>query len=276
MLNIKKNLNAIVRKIESQKPIILCITNIASINDVINVCSYINAIPVISTELNDAKSILINANALLINIGTINHEQLSLIKKIYAYAKKLNKIVVVDPVGYGISKIRTKIIDNILNDNYTNVIIKGNQTEITKILDKNLQVNSVNNSLTVNLMQSKKIVKEISQKYNKPIIMSGKNDIFCYKNDLYIINNGNDKMNLISGTGCMLGALITCFVSVTKNVTIGCVLALLIFAIVGEMAFENFKENIHGAKNEILSQLPLILNNDKIVLKYAKLIHENQ
>ncbi len=275
-INVKKTFSNIKKKLDNNKPIILCITNFVSINDVANICASINAIPIMSNDINDASNIIINASSLLINIGTIDKTQNNLILKIYKLAKKYNKLIVLDPVGYGISNIRTKVVDLILNDDYSNIIIKGNQNEIMKIYDKSIEIKSVNNELNnISIIELKKVIKNLSNKYNNKIfVATGKYDVIGNNKLNYVINNGVKELEMISGTGCMLGGLIASFISVSNNILKATALSCLLFSIAGELAIKNNKGIIASAKISLLDNIVLLLNDLNNIEKLKKINYE--
>ena len=58
----------------------------------------------------------------------------------------------------------------------------------------------------------------LAQKYNCIILASGKTDVVTNGNDIFGVQNGTPQLANITGTGCMLGALCGCFVSVSPDI----------------------------------------------------------
>ena len=69
------------------------------------------------------------ASALLINIGTLSTPWIKSMHKAAAKARELGKVWVLDPVGAGATKVRTKMAtDLVLSHKPT--VIRGNPSEI--------------------------------------------------------------------------------------------------------------------------------------------------
>ena len=83
------------------------------------------------------------ANALVINIGTLSKSQNELMRNSANQAKEINKPIIFDPVGAGVSALRNDMTKEIV-ENYPLALIRGNMSEIkaiTQLINLNLNEN---------------------------------------------------------------------------------------------------------------------------------------
>ena len=106
-------------------PLIHNITNYVTVNDVANVLLAAGASPVMS-DGGDEKEITAISGALNINIGTLNKSTIHAMFSAGKTANKLNRPVVLDPVGAGASTLRTKTALKLIKKNKISVI-RGNK-----------------------------------------------------------------------------------------------------------------------------------------------------
>ena len=122
----------ILKNVRQKSPLVHCMTNYVTVNDVANMVLACGASPIMSDEKEDVKDITSICNGLCINIGTLNKRT---IKSMFIAGKKANQlghIVVLDPVGAGASKLRTKTALNLIKKVHFDVI-RGNISEIKAI-----------------------------------------------------------------------------------------------------------------------------------------------
>ena len=133
MENIIERIPLLLENIKEKNPLTHCITNSVTINDCANAILAIGASPIMTEDIREIEEIEKIANALVINIGTINKIQEELIYNACEHANKNNIPIIFDPVGVGMSKLRNEITLNLI-ENYKLSAIKGNMSEIKKII----------------------------------------------------------------------------------------------------------------------------------------------
>lgn len=197
-------------------PLVVCISNQVTMNEMANVLTSIGASPIMTNDIRECTDLLnlckIYGGSLLINIGTINQSQEELIYKAVEIANAIGIKVILDPVGAGASKLRTQICLNLL-EKYKINILKGNQSEINAILyaTKSKGVDGTN-ALDLS------IAKECAQKYNLVCLMTGEIDSLATPYIYKGIKGGNKMLKNVSGTGCILGAIIAAYAAITDEV----------------------------------------------------------
>lgn len=213
-------------------PLIHCITNPISINQCANVILAIGARPIMAQHPKEAGEITSTADALLLNLGNITDVRIKSMKISARAAYKKNIPFVIDCVGVACSKIRRKIALKIVAK-YKPAIIKGNYSEIYAMYKSGYKSAGVDSDKGLDAGVILKAAKEIAVKYECVILASGKTDIITDGKKTYLMNNGCKQLSHITGTGCMLGALATSYLSKTEPIY-AAVLACAMLSIAGE------------------------------------------
>lgn len=175
-------------------------------NDAANVLLSLNQSPFMAEYCREAYEITKNSDALLVNLGTLNETKLKGIKESLKSAKDNNIPITLDPVGASATKIRLDASLYYLN-NYPINILKGNYSELFSIYHKKLCTKGVDSG-NINNDELIKITRKLSTMYNTIVVATGKEDIISYKEETLILKNGSDYLTKVTGTGCMIGAII--------------------------------------------------------------------
>ena len=208
----------ILNEIKIKKPLVHCITNYVTVNDCANAILAVNGSPIMSDDIDEVEDITSICNSLVINIGTLNERTIDSMIKAGKKANQLNHPIILDPVGAGASKLRTNTAKMLLNElNFS--VIRGNISEI-KALATNISNTqgvdaNINDVITKdNLIDVIEFAKEFSAKTNAIIAITGAIDVIASIDKAYAIYNGCATMSKITGTGCMLSAILGSFVIV--------------------------------------------------------------
>lgn len=210
----------IVETVRSKRPLIHCITNYVTVNDVANILLASGASPIMADDALEVEEITSICNGLAINIGTLNSRTVESMLLAGKKANETGAITVLDPVGAGASKFRTKTTFRLLEEiNFS--VIRGNISEIKTVYQGSGATKGVDASVTdmvteENLEDAIYLAKELSKKKKAIIAITGSIDIIANENKAYLIRNGHPIMSSITGTGCMLTGLITAFCAANK------------------------------------------------------------
>lgn len=204
-----------IENVRNMKPLIHCITNYVTVNDVANILLACGASPIMADDALEVEEITSICNGLTINIGTLNARTIESMLLAGKKANELGAITVLDPVGAGASKLRTETTFTLLKEIKFSVI-RGNISEIKTVYQGSGATKGVDASVSDmvtedNLNDAIYLAKELSKKTKAIIAITGAIDIVADENKVYIIRNGHPTMSNITGTGCMLSALITAF-----------------------------------------------------------------
>ncbi|MEG0153445.1 MAG: hydroxyethylthiazole kinase [Longicatena sp.] len=201
-----------IENVEEKTPLVHCITNYVTVNDCANALLAVKGSPIMADDEDEVEDITSICNALVINIGTLNKRTLGSMIKAGKKANALGHQVILDPVGAGASPLRTNATFQLLKEVKFSVI-RGNISEIKTVYQGSGTTKGVdadvNDVVTKdNLQESVAFAKALSKNSGAVIAITGAIDIVANEKSAYAIYNGHKDMSKISGTGCMLSAIL--------------------------------------------------------------------
>lgn len=249
--NIENNL----KKIRETNALTHCITNSVTINDCANAVLAIGGSPFMAEDAEELEEVVSIADVLVINIGKLSKNQIESMKISAKKANETNTPIILDPVGVGVTNLRNKTTMDLI-ENYEMTAIRGNISEIKAIaklagvLDesntaKGVDVNVDDIITEDNLKDNADIIKELASKLNTTILASGPIDILTDGKTTIAIDNGDDMMPLITGSGCMLSSIVGSCIG-GSNPLEGTLVAILAMNIAGEKARAKVEEKNEG------------------------------
>lgn len=280
-----KKMPSALEKVKEKAPLTHCITNFVTVNDCANAILAIGASPIMADDNEEVEEIVEISDALVINIGKLSQDEIESIKTSCKYANKTNTPIVLDPVGAGISGLRNNITVEIVK-NYKLATIRGNMSEIKAIVKliklpilenkdnevaKGVDVNENDIITKDNLKKNANIVNALAKELDTVVIASGPIDIISNGNLTIAIENGDDMMPMITGSGCMLSSIVGSCVG-ANDAFLGSVLATLIMSLAGESARKYVDKNDLGTgtfRAILIDHLYKI--NDKVLLNNSNI-----
>ena len=244
-----------LKTIQEKNPLTHCITNSVTINDCANAVLAIGGSPFMAEDAEELEEVVTIADALVINIGKLSKDQVEAMKISAKTANKTNTPIVLDPVGVGVTELRNRTTLDLI-ENYQMTAIRGNISEIKAIaklvgvIDENNAAKGVDVNIDdiiteENLKSNGKIIKELANKLNTTILASGPIDILSDGETTIAIDNGDDMMPLITGSGCMLSSIVGSCVGGSSPL-LGSFVAILAMNIAGEKARAKVDEKDEG------------------------------
>lgn len=260
----------ILKNLRDKNPLIHCITNYVTVNDVANSLLSIGASPVMADDELEVAQMCSLANSLLINIGTLNSGTINSMKQAVKMANRLEKPIVLDPVGVGATSFRNETALELLDmANFT--LIRANASEISFLAGLKGTTNGVDvckDDLNKSLDSKIQTAKFLAKKQECIVAMSGQTDIITDGKNVAICKNGHEMMSKITGSGCMLGAILSAFLSAEDDKFMAGVLGVATFGICGENAYEKMQNLDAGNasfRTFLIDELGKI--NDEILTK---------
>ena len=211
-------------KVRDICPLVHCITNYVTVNDVANCILAIGASPIMADDIAEAADITSISKALVINMGTLNART---VESMVAAGKKANELgvpVVFDPVGAGASNFRNETAKRIL-ENVKISILRGNLSEMSYLAGLEVSV-----------------AKKTAAKYNCVAAITGAVDTITDGKRVARISNGHPYLSKVTGTGCMTTGLVGSFAGACDDMYTAAVTGIASMGIAGEFAYENAGE----------------------------------
>lgn len=242
-----------LEQIRIDNPLIICYTNDVVKNFTANGLLSLGASPAMSEAPEEAEEFTKVANALLINIGTLTHENEQDILKIVKIANQQRTPIVFDPVAVGASTYRKKFCQKFLAE-VDVTVIKGNASEILTLVDSQTTMKGTDSD---NSLDSVEIAKKASDILNTAVVITGKDDVIAQNHQMIKLSNGSPLLAKITGAGCLLGGIVASFLFKNTNPSIDDLIeAVSVYNIAAELAEK--ASYVHGPGSflpELLDQL---------------------
>ena len=244
-----------LKSIKEKNALTHCITNSVTINDCANAVLAIGGSPFMAEDAEELEEVVTIADVLVINIGKLSKDQIESMEISAKTANKTNTPIVLDPVGVGVTELRNRTTLNLI-ENYDITAIRGNISEIKAIANlvgvldesntaKGVDVNADDIITEENLKANGDLICTLAEKLNTVILASGPIDILSDGETTVVIDNGDDMMPLITGSGCMLSSIVGSCIG-GSNPFDGSLAAILAMNIAGEKARAKVDERDEG------------------------------
>lgn len=244
----------ILKNVHEKTPLIHCITNYVTVNDVANTLLACGGSPIMADDEKDAVEITAICNALVINIGTLNERTIATMLKTGKRANELSHPVILDPVGAGASSLRTDTTFKLLEE-VKFAVIRGNISEIKTVSRGSGTTKGVDADVSDAVTEQKldetiSFARKLSGKTETIIAITGAIDIVTDSNKTYIIRNGHHMMSKITGTGCMLTAVIAAYCAANPdNHLDATAAAVCAMGLAGELAYDKLIKHDVGTSS---------------------------
>ena len=257
-----------LEKLRSQNPLTICITNDVVKNFTANGLLALGASPAMSEYPEDLEDLLPYAKGLLINTGTLTNETCELYKSALDIAEKYGVPTVLDPVAAGAGAYRKKVALDLLH-HHTISLVRGNAGEIAALIGESIETKGVDSAQIDNVGE---LALRANQQLGIPVVITGKKDAIAVNHQVRILENGSELMTLVTGTGCLLGAVLAASIHLAdEDSLLDCLEEVLsAYSIAGEMAEQ--KTSLPGTfQIEFINSLYAIQSEE--VEENKKVIH---
>ena len=122
-------LGACLDRVRERRPLIHCITNYVTANDVANLLLACGASPIMADEPEEVEEITARCAGLCLNLGTPSRRTIPSLMRAGVKAGELGRPVVLDPVGVGASALRLRTAQELMA-RVTFTVLRGNVSEL--------------------------------------------------------------------------------------------------------------------------------------------------
>ena len=233
----------IVNNVRQSRPLVHCITNYVTVNDCANILLAAGASPIMADDIAEVREITTICNALAVNIGTLNNRTIASMLEAGKAANILGRPAVLDPVGAGASALRTDTAFRLI-DEVKFAVIRGNISEIKAVSRAGGAARGVDADVSdavteENLAEVVRFAWGFCQQTGAVIAITGAIDLVSDAQKTYVIRNGHPMMPRVTGTGCMLTALIGAFCGANpENILDATAAAVAAMGLCGEIAHQ--------------------------------------
>jgi hydroxyethylthiazole kinase len=218
--------------ISEKHPYVHQLTNFVTVNDCANMTLAAGGSPIMTLAPDEVEQIVSVCQALVINIGTLNHDFLTSAVIAGKAANKHGIPVVLDPVGVGASDVRKQSVELLLQQ-VKFAVIRGNRSEIMTLTGFG-SGKGVDADPTAAFHPEQ--VMELARDLGSVISASGPVDFVTDGETVVEIANGHPLLADVSGTGCMTASITGCCLGAGIQPLDAAALALTAMGIAGERA----------------------------------------
>ena len=239
--------SSIIEKIRRAAPLIHCITNYVTVNDVANVLLAIGARPIMADDPEEVEEITDLCAGLCLNIGTLNARTIPSMLSAGKHARALGHPVVLDPVGAGASRLRTATALRIL-DEVRPTVIRGNISEVRTLAVGSGTTQGVDADVAdavteENLAATADFLRAFAARAEAIVVVTGAIDLVTDGVTVYTVRNGRAEMGQVTGTGCQLSALLAAALAVEPlGLLVAVAETVALMGVAGETAWAQMGE----------------------------------
>lgn len=227
------HINDLITQIKNDKPLIINITNHVTMDFVANGLLSLGAAPVMTQSPHEIDDLLKIASGVVINIGTLNDEFIALCNKVCHAANQWGKPITLDPVGAGASQYRTSTCLDLLA-RFKFAIIRGNANEIMALSDTRSHTKGVDAHIATSYAVESG--QYLASHHGVTVAISGKTDVVMDAHRTQLFERGSPLMPMITGSGCLLSAVVSAFDAVHDHHFEAVSAAINFYGVCGERA----------------------------------------
>ncbi|WP_293604630.1 hydroxyethylthiazole kinase [Polaromonas sp. UBA4122] len=239
--------------VREQSPLVHSITNLVVINFNANVLLAAGASPVMAHAHEEMRDMVGIAQALVINIGTLDPYWVDSMKLALAAATQRGIPSVLDPVGAGATPYRNQMLESLLAI-ASPTVIRGNGSEIMSTAGATVKTRGVDSSAAAH--DALAAAQALVGRTGGTVCVSGEIDhVLDAQKRWARLSNGHSWMTRITGVGCSATALVGAFCAVQPDAWRATTAAMAFFGVVGEVAAEKVQARGLGVGSMAVSLL---------------------
>ncbi len=215
-----------------RRPLVYHLTNSVAMNFQAQTAIAIGASPLMSLCPSEVEDLAKTADAVLINIGTPTPDSETVFTMAIRAAGSGNRPVLLDPVGYGATPFRTRLVKRLLQEGHV-ALVKGNAAEISLLSGQDASVRGVDAD---HAPDPGKAVFDVAKAWNCIAIATGPIDWISDGERIWSVQGGHPYLASFSGSGCALGTIVAAMVAASSLPLEGALTALLAYKIAAEAA----------------------------------------
>jgi hydroxyethylthiazole kinase len=222
--------------VREKKPLIHNITNFVVMNYTANALLAMGASPVMAHAAAEVEEMVALAGALVLNIGTLNHDWIDSMITAGRKASALGTPIILDPVGSGATTLRTRAAKELIFQTQP-AVVRGNASEILSLRRENSKTKGVDSLHSVE--DASQTAQVLARELKTTLAITGPVDLVTDGQRIFRISNGHSLMARVTGTGCTATVTIGAFLAVDSDPVSAAATALAFFGLAGEVAARN-------------------------------------
>ncbi|WP_138294535.1 MULTISPECIES: hydroxyethylthiazole kinase [unclassified Clostridium] len=202
-----QRLAQIAQAVRAQRPLVHHITNYVTVNDCANIALAMGASPVMADDIGEAAEMTGAAQALVLNIGTLNARTVEAMLASGRRANEKGIPIVLDPVGAGATALRNRTAERLL-ERLKIAVVRGNLSEIKFLRGLGAETRGVDAADQDGVPERIELAKELARTFNCVTAITGATDVASDGEKVLRVDNGCAQLSGVTGTGCMSTTLV--------------------------------------------------------------------
>ena len=220
--------------VRERAPLVHNIINFVVMNNTANALLALGASPAMAHSLDEVEDFVAISQALVVNIGTLDSQQIAACKLAAMRAGAVGIPWILDPVGTKATPYRRTAASALARLRPS--AIRGNGSEILALAQQSGQGRGVDSAHGSNMALS--AARRLAAETGAVVAVTGAVDYVTDGTRVIAIENGHPLMTRVTGLGCSATAVIGAFLAVEADVLMATVAALAAFGVAGEIAAE--------------------------------------
>lgn len=223
---------AILERLRARRPLVHCLTNHVVKGFTANVLLALGAAPAMVEHPEEAEEFAGMADALLVNVGTLDEPQMAAMRRAMPAANKARRPWVFDPVAVGPLGVRTRFAAEILAQKPT--VIRGNASEVMALAGLAGGGRGVDSG--AESQAAREAARTLARQSGGAVLVTGQVDYILDATRETAVANGHPLMTRVTGVGCAMGAINAACLAVADSPLAACVATAVLLGIAGERA----------------------------------------
>ena len=254
-------------------PLVHNITNLVVMSLSANVLLAAGASPVMAHAHEEVADMAGIAQALVLNIGTLDPYWVESMKLALAAARARGIPVVLDPVGAGATPYRNRTLAELL-DVGVPAVIRGNGSEIMSTANTAIKTRGVDSSASAD--DALDAARALAVRIAGTVCVSGATDHIVHADGRHArLSNGHVWMTRITGVGCSLSALIGALCAVQSNAWRATVAGMAWMGVAGEIAAAKAQHMGSGSMAVLLLDAVHQLHREEFISRLKLSVADN-
>lgn len=225
-----------VLAVRERTPLVHSITNFVVMNYNANVLLALGAAPVMAHAEEEVEDMAAIAQALVLNIGTLEPDWIAAMKLGLRKARGRGIPVVLDPVGAGATPYRNRALAELMEAGPP-TIVRGNGSEVMSVAGLSAVTRGVESSSSSD--DAVEAARNLARATGAVVCVSGVDDHVIDAEGRWLsLSNGHPWMTKVTGVGCSATAMVGAFAALQPDAWRATAAAMAYLGVVGEWAAE--------------------------------------
>jgi hydroxyethylthiazole kinase len=210
-----------LRRLADEAPLLHHLTNYVTAQDQANLALAYGASPVMAAAPEEVPELAAVAGALVLNIGTLNPDQVQAMLLAGRVAAERGVPIVLDPVGAGATGLRTGAAERLLAE-LPIAVLRGNRGEIGALVGSGRMrgVDAVGDE------DPEVVAAAGAERFGVAVAVTGEVDIVAGSGEVWAVHGGHRLQAAVTGAGCMATTAIGAFLALGGDPAYQAALAL--------------------------------------------------